>query len=433
MRTIHPGKNLIMIIHQPEIIQKDGYAILWSRIEMTIQRDHFPDYLWYRVPACYTSGLTTQSDPFLVASLLAGMYYGENIQVRGTISPRLAYHLDEYQFLLNFRKPDVVHPVSIQYEHLASMEGTPTAVGTTFSGGVDSLFTVWSHLPQNQSDPNFQVTHGIFVRGFDILHREIDNYRQLFNQYTKQANKIGVELIELDTNIFSVTHQRVNSSYFFGPLVISTGLALSGLFQRFYIPSSWDYYNLQHISHASDPLIDGFLSTDTLDLIHHGSSFRRIEKVEKIADWELAQKLLWVCLNAKFEETTWNCSRCEKCVRTMIPLYALGVLDKYNTFEKPIEKNWEILWYARKFNLTHNFISEMFLFLSHKKSELIPWLYLATILGYLRYWLVKYLPRFIKRWLRQYGYFVPRNEAPDSYELPRITQILREHDDRSTT
>jgi hypothetical protein len=117
----------------------------------------------------------------------------------------------------------------------------------------------------------------------------------------------------------------------------------------------------------------------------------------------------------------------------MIPLYALGVLDKYNTFEKPIEKNREILWYARKFNLTHNFISEMFIYLSQKKSKLIPWLYLATILGYLRYWLVKYLPPFIKRWLRKYGYFVPRNEAPDSYELHSITQILRQHDDHSPT
>ena len=79
-----------MIIHQPEIIIKDGLAILWARIEMAKQRQDFPDYIWYRVPEQYATFLIPQSDAFLVASLLAGMYFGEGITVRGAISPRLA-------------------------------------------------------------------------------------------------------------------------------------------------------------------------------------------------------------------------------------------------------------------------------------------------------------------------------------------------------
>jgi hypothetical protein len=109
--------------------------------------------------------LDTQSDAVLVGSLPEGMYYSEDIQVRGTVSPRLVYHLDDYQFILNLRMPKVVHRVSIQYEHLKPLASHPAGVGSTFSGGVDSLFTIWKHLPQNQPDPNFQVTHGIFIRG----------------------------------------------------------------------------------------------------------------------------------------------------------------------------------------------------------------------------------------------------------------------------
>ncbi len=416
-----------MIIHQPEIIQKDGLAILWSKIEMAQKRENFPDYLWYRVPEHGASYLSTQSDPFLVAALLAGMYYGEDIHVRGTTSPRLAYHLDEYQFLLNLRMPKVVSPVSIQYEHLAPTEGNPTAVGSTFSGGVDSLFTVWKHLPQNQPDPNYQVTHGIFIRGFDILHSENDHYQQLFSQYTKQALKYHIELIELETNVFSIIHHRMEMTEFLGPLVISNALALSRLFQRFYIPSSDDYYIAKDIIYASDPLIDGFLSTDTMDIIHHGATNRRIEKIEQIANWKVAQELLWVCQEAKFEETTWNCSRCEKCMRTMIPLYIFGVLDKYKKFEKPIQKNREVLWYARKFGQWSNFyfVNEITPFSKRFKPDLKPWLYLATILGYLRYWIVKYLPSPAKRWLRRYGYFITRNEALDAYEIHEITELIQ--------
>ena len=327
-----------MIIHQPEIITKDGHAIVSARIEMANKQINFPEYIWYRVPDRYASALDTQSDAVLVGSLLAGMYYSEDIQVRGTVSPRLAYHLDEYQFILNLRMPKVMHRVSIHYEHLKPLAAHPVGVGSTFSGGVDSLFTIWKHLPQNQLDPNFQVTHGIFIRGFDILHRERDDYQQLFDQFTIQAAKLGFEVIELETNMVSITHQRMDLSYSYGPLIVSTGLALPNLFHRFYVPSSGDYYMLKNHAYTSDPMVDGFLATDTMDIIHHGSTHLRVEKVEAISNWETAQKLLWVCLDAKFEEHSWNCSRCEKCVRTMIPLYALGVLDKFSSFEKPIKK-----------------------------------------------------------------------------------------------
>ena len=176
-------------------------------------------------------------------------------------------------------------------------------------------------------------------------------------------------------------------------------------------------------------MVDGFLSTDTLDVIHHGSTYRRVEKVEQIAKWELAQKTLWVCQEAKFEAETWNCSRCEKCVRTMIPLYALGKLDQFKTFEKPFKKDSDGLWWARKFSLVHNFVSEMFPFVKKHKPDFLPWLYLAAALGNIRYYSIKFMPGFVKHWLRRYGYFVTRNEAPDAYENPQITKLIRLHDD----
>ena len=113
-------------------------------------------------------------------------------------------------------------------------------------------------------------------------------------------------MIELQTNVISITHQRMNLSYLYGPLILSAGLALPNLFQRFYIPRSWDYYTFRHTAHASDRLVDGLLSTNTMEIINHGSTHQRIEKVEAISGWEVAQKLLWVCLDAKFTEHSWN-------------------------------------------------------------------------------------------------------------------------------
>jgi hypothetical protein len=36
-----------------------------------------------------------------------------------------------------------------------------------------------------------------------------------------------------------------------------------------------------------------------------------------------------------------NCGRCRKCVRTAIPLHALGVLDEVSSFQNKEQAHWE--------------------------------------------------------------------------------------------
>lgn len=414
-----------MIIHLPEILQQEKHTLLWSRIEWQKDRNTFPNLVWFRVPNPFGKYLTVQSDPFLIPILLAAMFLGEDIEVRGTISPKLAYHLKEYQHIFHFRFPKLLQPVTIEYQHLAPLEVTPMGVGTTFSGGVDSLFTLWKHLPTNQTIPDYQVTHAIFIHGFDILPGAQANYQCLYDRFLPWTQKLGVCLIPIETNIVSLTHLRLPLSYFLGPHIIATGQALGGLFHRFYIPSSWDYFHLAKKAYSSDPLVDPLLSTDTLEVINHGTTHRRVEKVAEIANWELPHNILWVCQEHRFETPTWNCSWCEKCIRTMIPLYALGKLDQFRTFAKPFRKNSASLWWARKFSLRHDFVSEMFPFVKEHKPDLLPWLWIAAFLGRIRYFLVTRLPKFAKHWFRRYGYYVTRNEAPDAYENPAVIETIR--------
>lgn len=422
-----------MIIHQPELLKRDDHTILTSRIELEHFPITFPDFLWFRIPNLFAPFLSLQSDAFLIPCILAAMYLKEDIDVRGPVSPRLAYHLEEYQHLLHFRSPKEVTPIKINYSQLETLKTDPVGVGTTFSGGVDSLFTVWKHLPQNQSDPDYQITHGIFLKGFDILPSEDRHFQFLFEKYRLEAEKIGVKLIQLETNLVSIIHHRLSLPYFYGPIIAAAGIALAGGLRKFLIPSSWDYENLRRKAHSSDPLLDRLLSTDTLDIIHHGSTHLRVEKVQEIAGWNTAQKLLWVCETHKFNKDTWNCSRCEKCVRTMIPLYTLGMLGNFRTFIKPFKSNPDLLWWARKFSPQRVFSREIFQFAKKHNPVLLPWLRIASALGVIRYLVfVKLLPGFIKKWLHRYGYFNDRNEAPDAYEIPEITQFIRETHDHSS-
>jgi len=414
-----------MIIHQPELHSKDGHTIVWSRIEMSVKRDHFPDYLWYRVSEQHAEHLSLHSDAFLVPGLLAGMQFGEDIEVRGIVSPKLAYYLDEYQHVLNFRLSAYIQRVGIKYHQLNPLDAAPQGIGSAFSGGVDSLFTLWKHLPQNETIPGYQITHGLFILGFDTRFHDREQYDQVFMKYHSALECIGISLISLETNLVQLIIPRLYYPYFYGPVLVGSAHVLGSLFKRFYIPSSRDYYQLKTWTSSSDPLSDPLLSSDRLEIIHHGATHRRVEKVAEICHWDFAQKNLRVCFNKDYDESGLNCSRCEKCTRTMIPLYALRTMDKFTTFKKPFRTNRDGLWVARKFNPVQGYVPETISFVRQHKPDFLPWLFAATFIGYIRFWMLSLIPKPIRKWLNRFGYFVDHLKEENAFEDPSVIQWIQ--------
>ena len=411
-----------MIIHQPEIFEDDGDTILWSRIEFERPRDDFPQFLWYMVPTEHARHLSLHSDAFLLPGLLAGMHFGEEIEVRGAVSPLLAYQLDEYQYLLNFRMPKAVRPVRIKYSHLEPLSAHPKAVGTAFSGGVDSIFALWRHTPGNQPIPGYRITHALFIMGFDIVRKKEAKYRHLLYEYTNILKEIDIELIPIETNIVRAIIPRMTLNQFYGPILAGCAHLFAVLFKRFYISSSRDYFNFRIRMSSSDPLADSLLSSDTLDLLHHGATHPRVEKIKEISDWQFAHKNLRVCTTSNLEG---NCSRCEKCVRTMIPLFALDKMTQFSTFKKPIKSNRDILLWARKFDPSNNYFPEMIPFIKQHKKELLPWLRLCYLLGTIRYQGIRLIPGVFKRFLSRFGYFIDSKLEQDAYENQEVIKLLR--------
>ena len=414
-----------MIIHPPESITNNGYTIVSSRIELDKVRNDFPEYLWYKVPEQNTSFLSIRGDSFLVSILPIAMHLGENIEVRGAVSPKLAYHLKEYQFLLNFFMPREVQPIKIQYRQLSALDKKPSGVSCTFSGGIDSFFNVMQHSPQNQPIPDYQLSHALFIDGFDIVLTDEQKYDRLFARYQTVLHGLGIELVPIQTNVLNFILPWLKYARFHTSILAGCGLILSGLFKRFMILNSRDYYQLQITTTGANPLNDRLLSTETMDIMHIGATYRRVEKVKAISDWEPAQDHLRVCAHHNPNQQHLNCSRCEKCTRTMIPIYALGKMDQFSTFSKPFKSNWDLLWWARKFDpRLENYSPEILVFVRKYRPKLLPWLYLAAFLGTLRYWFIKSIPEFIKNWLRKYGYFNDPLQSENVFEDPDIIELI---------
>ena len=110
---------------------------------------------------------------------------------------------------------------------------------------------------------------------------------------------------------------------------LSAILLLQGLFGKYFYASAYHHkdchfretYDLAY----TDPAAVHLLSTETLRSISTGCQYTRVEKTAKVTDWAVAQRYLNVCVNADARGR--NCSRCEKCCRTLLTLELLGKLE----------------------------------------------------------------------------------------------------------
>ena len=66
-------------------------------------------------------------------------------------------------------------------------------------------------------------------------------------------------------------------------------------------------------------------------MLHDGADFRRWEKIEFLSRFEGVLDALHVCFRAGSDT---NCGRCEKCLRNMIILEVLGLLEGCEAFPR---------------------------------------------------------------------------------------------------
>jgi hypothetical protein len=145
----------------------------------------------------------------------------------------------------------------------------------------------------------------------------------------------GVEIIEIEANL------REWSEYFdldwgalaHGPALAATAYLLSPLFHRIYMPASYTYAEM--LPWGSHRLLDPLWSSEDLEFAHDGSEATRIQKAALVVTSAFALANLRVCFFST--ESIYNCGRCEKCLRTMVNLYAVGALERCSTFANTVD------------------------------------------------------------------------------------------------
>lgn len=197
-----------------------------------------------------------------------------------------------------------------------------TRVASLFSGGVDSLHALIQYREE--------ITDLVFVHGWDIPLENQPLRDEVASINRETAAHFGKNLIEIETNVREMLDPYVNWGLLgHGAALAAAAHLLPSSINRIRIPSSATR-GPYIVPWGSHPDLDPLWSTESMEFVHGGAEVTRPEKLALISRHPFALQRLRVCW--KNPDGAYNCGRCEKCLRTMISLIALGVLDRCPTF-----------------------------------------------------------------------------------------------------
>jgi len=126
--------------------------------------------LWYQVPNEDSSLLNSSLDPFVVGTIFRAMIQSTDFVVHGQVSPSLLQNLTEFQAAWTCWNPKRYKEIEIiaQVEQEQPQAQLSDRAISTFSGGVDSCFTVFRHRKGLCGRLRRNLQACLMVHGFDI-------------------------------------------------------------------------------------------------------------------------------------------------------------------------------------------------------------------------------------------------------------------------
>jgi hypothetical protein len=287
--------------------------------------------VYFEVDEEFGEVLACDPHPFLVAAIMPALWYGETrVVVEGEICPELRAGLMTAMSVIHhwYRLPHEL--VRIEAKTSMHPAGLPERAGFFFTGGIDSLAT----LRGNRLD--FALHHpGAFKDGLVIFGLEVDT-TQAFEHVVKHLSGLAQQA---DLTVIPVyTNERyLEADWDFwrdvseGAVLAAAAHALGRRLTAATIASSYDIPNLPYL--ASHPMLDPFYSSYDVRIRHDGAALSRFEKTRLLVGWDLGLQHIRVCnQTAQYQADRLNCGQCEKCLRTMLALLAVGALEKTAAF-----------------------------------------------------------------------------------------------------
>lgn len=312
----------MLTIGNTYLIHKDGQARLCADLTLNGKGTT----LWFGVAEAQEAYLCAErSDAFVMALLPSAMRGGYDIAFQTPMSERLHYQLSHYLIPTVCDAGDLYHPIKLSGPLTSERIANCGGVGTGFSGGVDSLYSIMRH----GKDSDYPLTH---LAVFNVGAFDGSEYQKNFMNACDDANTFAQEqnfnLVCLDSNIVDVLPENFLEVYSFRNL--AGALALQDLFSVYLLSSDQAFsdftFNFSN-NGTYDLLVVHCAQTESLAVYSSGGQVHRHQKLEALSNWEPAHRWLHPCFRQRLRRR--NCGQCKKCIHTMTVLHAYGVLDRF--------------------------------------------------------------------------------------------------------
>jgi hypothetical protein len=272
--------------------------------------------LWY---TCDDVELIASPEAFGSWLLLPSLHKGRGLRLEEPVSEEWRNNTARLSSVWaqwwGYRPTEIDAPVRKDKQHPAS------DYALAFSCGVDSF-----HALATGQKPDLLVA----VQGFDIALDDEMRMMPFASSVEAVAAETGIRWTILRTNLRK--HRSAGKPWLWershGGALASVAHVLGGSVGRFGVAATYSRRN-QH-AWGSTIDTDPLFSSDRVTIEHVGANDHREQKIRVLADNPLARRHLRVCWANL--STSGNCSRCGKCLATMLLLAELGALDNFPVF-----------------------------------------------------------------------------------------------------
>ena len=207
-----------------------------------------------------------------------------------------------------------------------NLESSNKKTISTFTMGVDSFYTLYSNIDKLDAI--------LFVIGFDIKKHQKKLLKETLENLKKVSKLYNKKLILCETELKNkINHGKGFQwgEYFHGPAIFNIAYSLTD-YSKLLIPST-HAFNDDYIW-GSLYKLDKNYSSSFFNILHNGN-LTRVAKIKFILDYDLKcldfLRVCWKNIDGKY-----NCTKCEKCFRTLYPIELYGYKDRAVTFNRNV-------------------------------------------------------------------------------------------------
>lgn len=374
-------------IEKPFVTLDDASAKLSAYISIDGKREE----VWFSVDKKYGQYLCHErGDAFVLLVLNYAMRNGHDIISEAPIGEYLYYNINTYLIDALCEYNRHFYRTIIKADIDTSILPSAGAVGTGISCGVDSLYAM--AMESDAKFPHHKLTHLMFnnVGSHGEGEKASVLYERRKERPMKIAKELGYEIIFGDSNAMDVVRQNHYLTHTYSSMFAV--FCLQKLFSvYFYASSAAKYEDFSFIDDGRrgpgtyEVLSLRDFSTDQLRGYSQGENKQRLQKLRKVVEYRPAYEYLHVCLVSEK-----NCGTCEKCVRTLLGIDALGKIDAFaNVFDVDYYKAHKKWYLQRMMYRRANGKHDYFELYNHFKKDVTIWMRIKTVLYLIEYFMRK--------------------------------------------